>query len=234
MTILLKIAGYLAVAITALFLAVFIAWFTVPRILGIEPQIVLSGSMEPALPTGGVVFVEPVKTLDVAVGDIITFKHPAQPDLLVTHRVTAVNDGPNGLEFHTKGDANNVEDDWVVPASTVVGRVRHSVPYLGRLTNKVKTRSGFLLVIGLPAALIVLGELQNIYREARRRSTNRQAGARNFHQPAPALLLATPSSPGARSRQLASERPPGIAVYLLIIPALLLLGSLYRVIKGSS
>ena len=159
--------GFCTLLLVVFFLA-FIAWFTVPRYLGWQPQVVLSGSMEPTLRTGGVAFVEPKRADEIRVGDILTFKRPDKPDVLVTHRVTRVVDEKGVLNFKTKGDANDVEDDWSVPAANVVGTVKWDVPYLGYVTDKVRTRQGFMLIIGLPAALIVLGELQNIARELRK------------------------------------------------------------------
>jgi signal peptidase len=163
-----KALGGVCTLLLAVFFLAFIAWFTVPRYLGVRPQVVLSGSMEPTLRTGGVAFVEPRRADEIAVGDILTFKRPGKPDVLVTHRVTGILDEQGGLIFKTKGDANDVEDDWSVPAANVVGTVRWDVPYLGYVTDKVRTGQGFMLIIGLPAALIVLGELQNIARELRK------------------------------------------------------------------
>ena len=47
--------------------------FFVPRLFGITPMAVLSGSMEPTYHVGGLVFVQKVDPSDVEVGDSITF-----------------------------------------------------------------------------------------------------------------------------------------------------------------
>ena len=47
-------------------------------------NVVLSGSMEPALKTGGIIFTDTKKTMP-GIGDIITYR---MDDMLVTHRVT--------------------------------------------------------------------------------------------------------------------------------------------------
>jgi signal peptidase len=151
--------------VVVLLLLAFIAWFTAPRILGWQPQVVLSGSMEPALPLGSVAFVEPKSGEEVQTGDMLTFRNPDGTELVVTHRVTEVVRGEGGLAFKTKGDANEAEDSWLVPAANVVGTVKWHVHYLGYITDKVRTPAGFLLLIGLPAAFIVLGEVQNVVRQ---------------------------------------------------------------------
>jgi signal peptidase len=163
-----KALGVFCTVLMVLFFVVFIAWFTVPRFLGWKPQVVLSGSMEPVLKTGGVAFVAQTPAADVEVGDILTFQHPDKPSTLITHRVTSIDDASEKRVFKTKGDANNDEDNWSVPAENVVGTVQWSVPYIGYVTNRVRTREGFLLIVGLPAAFIVLGEIQSIAREVRK------------------------------------------------------------------
>ena len=47
--------------------------FTLPKIAGIKPYIVLSGSMEPALPVGAVIFTDTGRTIPEK-GDIITYE----------------------------------------------------------------------------------------------------------------------------------------------------------------
>ena len=159
--------GAVNLTVLLVFLA-FIAWFTLPRILGWQPQVVLSGSMEPTLPVGSVAFVEPKTAGQVRVGDVLTFRHPDNPQTRVTHRITEIVRDGGGLAFKTKGDASQVEDPWLVPAANMVGTVRWDVPYLGYVKNHVQTPWGFLLLVGAPAAYIVLGEVHNIVRQLRR------------------------------------------------------------------
>jgi len=155
-------------ALAACFLLLFIAWFTLPRVLNLRPEVVLSGSMEPALPVGAVAFVKPVAPDQVKVGDILTFRHPETPNVLVTHRVTEIERTDGSLGFKTKGDANEDPDHWLVPSQSVIGTVKLSVPYVGYATEKVRTPFGFLLIVGLPAFVLILAEVENIIKELRK------------------------------------------------------------------
>jgi signal peptidase len=153
----------------ALLVVAFVAWLVVPRLLGWTPQVILSGSMEPTLPTGGVAFIESATADEVRAGDVLTFRRPGGASSLVTHRVTQVLVEPDGSRaFKTRGDANSAEDSWTVPGANVVGRVQWDVPYLGYLSDRVRSRTGFLLFIGIPAALIVLSELRSVFKELTR------------------------------------------------------------------
>jgi len=127
---------------------------------------VLSGSMEPTIPVGGVVLIKEIGSSSLQVGDIICFKL-AEGQPWVTHRIVNITDEG----FITKGDANNDVDRWVVKRENVVGEVLFTIPYLAYFGSFVRTPLGFLLLITIPAALIIIGEMKNIvkYRKGERR-----------------------------------------------------------------
>lgn len=125
---------------------------------------VRSGSMEPAIPTGSLIFVRP--STEYAPGDIITVRTGDRKT--VTHRIVEVLSTDVGLAYHTKGD-NNEEADPVETRSTdVIGKTLLIVPYLGYPVAYAQTRTGFLTLIFIPALLIILSELVTIVQEARR------------------------------------------------------------------
>lgn len=146
--------------------------------IGLPKQLMLfvvqSGSMEPAIKTGSVVFVKP--QADYKVGDIVTFKQSANadiknPSLTITHRIAAVDD--QGV-FTTKGDANNIEDMNKLAKDMVLGRVLFGLPYLGYPVGFVKTQTGFILLVVVPATIFVYSELQNIKKEFRKLTKERK------------------------------------------------------------
>ncbi len=143
-------AATLAVALLVL-LAAFL--MVAPR-FGLELHPVLSGSMEPTLKVGGLVFCRSVPVADVREGDIIGFNSP-QGDK-VTHRVISVKEENGRLWFQTKGDANEDPDpDLVSINGEWVDRVVYHLPYLGYLSSFMRTRLAFLLLICGPAAVLV-------------------------------------------------------------------------------
>ena len=98
----------------------------VPSLLGYEAYNVVSGSMEPTIPEGSVIYVEHTEPSAIVVGDIIAFY---KDGTVVTHRVTD-NRVVTGV-FITKGDANEKEDISPVQYSELIGRVKHHFPILG-------------------------------------------------------------------------------------------------------
>jgi len=151
-------------------IVIVVALFLLPRFGGWRFDAVLSGSMEPALPLGGVVFIKPVEPADIGTGDIIAYRS-GEP--LITHRVVDVITDGIESSFITKGDANESPDLSPVPAASVVGKVIFDVPYLGYLAAFVKTRLGFLLAIFLPGLAIIGLELKNMWQVVLKKETAR-------------------------------------------------------------
>lgn len=164
-----------------------IAPMTVPRLLGLDGVIVLSGSMELALHEGSLALIEPLEGADaveadevivrslapphVAVGDIIVFDSPKFPGLLFSHRVAEVvepDEDGQGVSFVTKGDTNRVADNFLVPAENVEGKVRFQIPYVGHVAKVLRDRENFYLLLGIPTALLVAHELWIVVWELRR------------------------------------------------------------------
>ena len=128
---------------------------TVPRFMGYEIYNVLSGSMEPAIPVGSIVYVKETDPAEIAENDVIAFNSMGT---VVTHRVTR-NDVVEG-EFVTKGDANEAEDLWTVDYDDLIGKVSFHAPVLGSLMEMYTTGIGkiyLLLVAGCGAMLNLLG-----------------------------------------------------------------------------
>lgn len=83
-----------------------------------------------ALPVGSLALAAPQQ--EYFVGDIVTFTIPNSDEFL-THRIVKISES-NGISvIRTKGDANNVVDDWELTDEDLVGKVIFHIPYLGYL-----------------------------------------------------------------------------------------------------
>jgi len=136
----------------------------VPSLLGYQRYVIISGSMEPTLPVGSVVYDEVVPVDDIVVGDIITFVPPPEFDIdsPVTHRVVEVaiaeenSSHPGQRLFRTKGDNNEDVDPWrMVLDGPDQARVEHHVPYVGYFYMALQVRWVQLLLIVVPAVALV-------------------------------------------------------------------------------
>lgn len=119
--------------------------FFVPKLFGITPMAVLSGSMEPTYHVGGLVFIKDTNPEDIKVGDPITFTM-GSGDTVVTHRVIKINE--NEKTFQTKGDANDNADGGAVAFSNVKGKaLDFTIPYLGFLAVYLNSTTGIIIMV---------------------------------------------------------------------------------------
>ncbi len=133
-------------------------------IFGYRYYTVLTPSMEPAYSVGDMVIVKMTDAKSINVGDVITFNPSADSDAYLTHRVTEKLEDYEGTGvtcFKTKGDANDVEDGFVIDSSRVIGTVSFSIPKLGYVVRFVQIR--WYIVAPLVLMLLVLFKLLKIY-----------------------------------------------------------------------
>lgn len=138
-----------------------IAVGVIPPMTGASAYNVLSGSMEPTLPVGSVVVVRPQPADQIKPGDVITYtdRDPASlATRVVTHRVVAVEQGPGGLSFRTRGDANDTPDLRAIAAGDVHGVLWYSLPVAGWVRNFLVSPAGLLYTAGV-ALLVLAGHL---------------------------------------------------------------------------
>lgn len=161
-----RICRALSVLILVAVVAVCIP-MTVPRLMGYEVYVVVSGSMEPAIPVGSALYVEAAAPEEVAAGDVIAFYDRG---VVITHRVVE-NHVVEG-EFITKGDANAENDMAPVPYGALIGRMARSVPYLGNVMAVCSgTKGKIYLACGVAGAVLLLwaGDLFGNGRGGKRR-----------------------------------------------------------------
>jgi signal peptidase len=137
--------------------------------INLDARVVQSGSMEPAITTGSVIFILPAK--EYVVDDIITYRMNEQ-ETPTTHRVVDI-DEETGT-FITKGDANTSNDMGRVKKENIIGSVRFHIPFLGYVINFAKQPLGFFLLVILPAIIISADEVKKIIQEVKKKPKPQQ------------------------------------------------------------
>jgi signal peptidase len=141
----------IAWTLAGVFALIIVLTVVVPRIIGAEPFTVISGSMEPTIPTGSIVVSKHVEAGEVAFGDVVTYQLKSGEPLTVTHRVVAVDVVEGKTRYRTQGDANNAEDPLPVRPEQIRGVVAYHIPlvgYLGQLVPMGK-RQTIATIVGI-------------------------------------------------------------------------------------
>lgn len=136
------------------------------RLVGLQPFMVLSGSMEPTYHVGSLVYVKEVDYKTLQVGDPITYM--LSQDTVVTHRIIEVlvdEEDPDTIRYFTQGDANDVPDGSSVHYRNVIGKPVFSLPYLGYVSNYIQNPPGMYVAIAAGAVLILLVFLPDLFEE---------------------------------------------------------------------
>ncbi len=162
-----SVASWIAMVVLAVVVLGLLAITVGPKVLPYQALVVRSGSMEPTIPTGSVVFYRKEKAADVKVGDIIVFSRPDKPSDRVTHRVYRVADSSTGRYFVTKGDANGAPDAWRVPAVGTGWVHAIDVPVVGYVLYGLQSTLGRLLLLLIPAVLLGAITIGEIWRDRR-------------------------------------------------------------------
>jgi|AntDeeMetagen192_2_1112575.scaffolds.fasta_scaffold02259_3 signal peptidase len=154
----------------ALALLLVVATFIVqafPSLVGADYALtVLSGSMEPVIGTGSIVFVAETPPEQIHEQDVITYRDDGGN--LVTHRVVEKHTADSSLRFETKGDANENRDPEPVYRGDVVGTVLFSIPFIGYVVGFGNTPAGYVTLVLVPVTLFIFNELWELWKAGTR------------------------------------------------------------------
>ena len=165
------------VMISIAFFGSFLVYFILQISFNTESPIVVvvSGSMEPQIHKGDLLFVmgrEPENIKNGTIidkdGDIIVFNAqglwPSAPIEPIVHRVIEKYQDGGIWYFRTKGDANSMPDAAYVPEGRIIGVVVGGIPYIGWVKIFL-TDSGLLIpLLVIISALLIISIVRDIYK----------------------------------------------------------------------
>lgn len=153
-----RIGKVLSTAGTGLILIVIAlsSLLVLPGIFGFHMYHVLSGSMEPEMPVGSLIYVKEGAPEDVREGDIIAFYGSLDDSGIITHR--AVKNNVVSGTFQTKGDANAKADPMPVPYDNYIGSVVWTIPHIGKVLTCLTSVYGKIAA----TCMVVIGVILNL------------------------------------------------------------------------
>ena len=154
------------------------------RLFGLDVYTVLSGSMEPNLPVGSLIYVQDKNPADLKAGDVITYM--VSEETVVTHRIIEVvpdENDPSILRFRTKGDANNTEDGGLVHSNNILGKQVFHIPLLGYVSNYIQSPPGMYVAIGVGAAILLLTFVPDFFPSKKKEEEEKEEEAPKDYPP---------------------------------------------------
>jgi len=128
---------------------------------------ILTPSMEPNInPKDVIIDVRVDNPEDIKIGDIITFVssvHLTQ-GMVITHRVIDIKIENGVYNYYTKGDNNLSPDIGPAQFNNVLGKVLFKIPKLGLLQQFLATKSGWLIVVVIPALCVIISDILKLFR----------------------------------------------------------------------
>jgi signal peptidase I len=129
----------------------------------VQMRPVLTGSMRPGLPVGGLVIATRVDRASLHERDVIIFHNPDDPNRLVVHRIVKLTQRDGHTLIRTRGDANPTNDPW---QASLQGRyaykARYAVPLLGYpavYLKRAAVRRDMTIGAGLVLLLVVMSSI---------------------------------------------------------------------------
>lgn len=136
-------------------------------LFGYEIRQVVSGSMEPNIKTGSLVFINTTKEKSqIKEGDILTFKYSAvsgSPEEVITHRVIDIESVDGEIYYTLKGDAvENENSVQIIDSTKIIGIVTNHSYFLGLVNTVFQSKIGIVCCLIIPSSLIIIYEIYRI------------------------------------------------------------------------
>lgn len=109
----------------------------IPRIGGYHAYAISSGSMEPTLSRGDLLFIETIPFEELEEGNVVAFQ---MGGTVVIHRAVSID--RQGETFRTKADSSNQLDETAVDTNALVGRAAYKIPLLGYVSLWLSGKGG--------------------------------------------------------------------------------------------
>lgn len=144
---------------------------------GRKAYIIASGSMEPVIPIGSIIFTKPedqyypgqvisfTRTIaemfpeNQVVGETINNNINNQEKIIVSHRIISVQNKNSEITYRTKGDANDKPDYNSINTANIIGRVFLTLPFIGYFFIMFQVSQYFRLYLVLLLIFVIISIL---------------------------------------------------------------------------
>ncbi len=133
----------------------------VAKIMGRSLLHIVTGSMEPTISVDDYVVVKKVNANTLKVGDIIAYysEDPEIEGRIVIHRIVEITEKGR---YRTKGDANQVPDDFLVSYDQIIGKYVRRSGIFNWISTFGNPKKLLLVVVVIPLFLMAVFETKNL------------------------------------------------------------------------
>lgn len=183
----------------------------VTNLVGFRFYTIVTGSMEPTIPTGSMVLVKSLAPgEDPQVGGIVTFKATRLGDpIVLTHYLREIQVEDDGqVRYITRGENTDHDDDYVTHREDLLGTYVFHMPFLGRLGQFLRSTQALFMYLMIGVILLIYYVLSlRLDRRAQRLAAG-QAPEEAAPQGMPAQgAPATADTPPAQEAPPAADTP---------------------------
>lgn len=138
-------------------------------IFGLKVYVIVSESMTPELKVGDIIITKKTESKDLKPNDIIAYQGLTGDfkNKIITHKIEYITKEANRYIYYTKGTANNTIDPAVYEEQ-IYGKMIYKTLILSYISQVVRTKIGFFLIVLIPIAImcvIEIKEIKKIYRK---------------------------------------------------------------------
>ena len=125
------------------------------KVFGFKPYNVMTQSMEPVLNVNDMIIVKNFKVEELEVDDIITFysdiDYNGEEEIITHYIYSIIEDAPGEFTIRTNRyyseDQTPVADTWRLDENDVLGLYSFKIPYLGYVTEFLKSPFGIAAIV---------------------------------------------------------------------------------------
>ena len=131
----------------------------IPIIWNYYPLIVVSGSMEPTLKVGGILYYHEKNINEFKKNEILVYRYKNH---IISHRIV----NKNSDSFITKGDANKKNDSKVIYHNQIIGEgTNFCIPYIGYYIDYIYHHKYLLIITTIILLIDLYGRREIIKNE---------------------------------------------------------------------
>lgn len=138
----------------------------IPSIYNISILNIVSHSMEPIINVNDLIIIKNCTVEELEVGDIITYRKKDKS--IVTHRIVDIEKNDT-IEYTTKGDNNNIEDDEKISYDQICGKYLFKIEKAGKFVEILQKGNGIISIIIIILILVILKNSNDKKKEERKR-----------------------------------------------------------------